>query len=99
MELSFNAETVAPGSLKEVEVGGATVAIANIDGSFYAVDNICTHLGCSISEGDVSGTEVTCICHGARFDLRTGEVLGGPARASLKTYPVSVSDGNITVVV
>ena len=99
MELSLNAETVAPGSLSAVEAGGESLAIANIDGSFYAISNVCTHRGCSISEGSVSGTELTCVCHGARFDLRTGEVLGGPARESLKTYPVSVSDGNVIVVV
>lgn len=99
MEVSVSAETIAAGSLSAVDAGGETLAIANIAGNYYAVSNVCTHRGCSISEGTVSGTEITCICHGACFDLRTGEVMGGPAREPLKTYAVSLSDGNVIVVV
>jgi nitrite reductase/ring-hydroxylating ferredoxin subunit len=69
---------VPPGSVKFVVAGGKDLVISNVDGSFYAMDNWCTHEQGNLSEGQLDGTVLTCPDHGAQFDLRTGRVLGGP---------------------
>jgi len=97
MAESVEAASLAPGNRTAVQLGGETVMVANVGGSFYAVQDACTHRGCSLSEGRLEGSELTCACHGGRFDVTTGEVLGGPPRDSLKTFKVSVSGGKLTV--
>ncbi len=81
---------VAPGRLLAVEVAGEQVAVANVDGLLYAIGDTCTHRGCSLSEGELSGAVVTCRCHGGQFDVRTGEVVGGPPEEPEKSFPVQV---------
>lgn len=71
-------DEVAPGQGKLVEVNGKKIALFNVEGSFYAIDDACTHLGGRLSEGFLDGNEVTCPWHGARFDIITGEVLRPP---------------------
>ncbi len=67
--------------LTEFDAGGYEIAVANVEGSFYAFsENICTHLRCSLSEGELDGTTLECICHGSRFDVSTGDVLRRPAK-------------------
>ena len=79
------------GGLKTVDVHGTRIAIANVDGTYYAFDEDCTHEQCSLVEyGELSGTTVTCVCHGSEFDVRTGSVLAPPARLPLKVYPIRV---------
>jgi 3-phenylpropionate/trans-cinnamate dioxygenase ferredoxin subunit len=68
-----------PGSRKLVEVDGRTIAIFNIDGVFHAIDDVCTHDGGPLAEGELSGCELQCPRHGARFDVRTGRALCMPA--------------------
>ena len=70
---------VAPGQGRMVEVGSKKIALFNIDGAFYAIDDTCTHRGGPLSEGVLNGKEVTCPWHGAVFNVTTGEVLGPPA--------------------
>jgi nitrite reductase/ring-hydroxylating ferredoxin subunit len=53
-------------------VRGTRIAVANVGGTYYAFDDTCTHEQCSLAEGDLAGTTVTCMCHGAEFDVRTG---------------------------
>ena len=81
---------VAPGQLLGIDVEGTRVAVANVDGRLFAIGDTCTHRGCSLSEGELSGTVVTCPCHGGQFDLSSGEVVAGPPRESTPTYPVQV---------
>ena len=81
---------VALGRLLAIDVEGTRVAVANVDGRFFAIGDSCTHRGCSLSEGELSGTVVTCPCHGGQFDLTNGEVVAGPARESTPTYVVQV---------
>jgi nucleotide-binding universal stress UspA family protein len=57
------------------DVRGTKIAVAKVGGTYYAFDDRCTHQQCSLAEGDLAGTTVTCMCHGAEFDVRTGEVL------------------------
>src|SRR5215467_13565317 len=70
---------LAPGEAKCVEVAGKKLALFNLEGNFYAIDDTCTHRGGPLSEGEVSGEEVTCPWHGAIYNIKTGAVLGPPA--------------------
>src|SRR5438552_2815804 len=70
---------LAPGETRCVEASGKKIALFNLDGSFYAIDNTCTHRGGPLCEGGVSGGEVTCPWHGAVYNFKTGAVLSGPA--------------------
>jgi 3-phenylpropionate/trans-cinnamate dioxygenase ferredoxin component len=88
---------VTPGTLQAFEVVGHRVAVANVNGTFYAFDDACTHMGCSlVAQGRLSGATVTCDCHGSQFDVRTGTVLHGPATRPVQTYPVD-ADGHVHV--
>jgi 3-phenylpropionate/trans-cinnamate dioxygenase ferredoxin subunit len=78
----------AEGEVVAVTVQGRTLALATAEGRLYAFDDACPHQGCSLARGDVRGRVVRCFCHGGRFDLDTGEVLGGPPRRPLVTYRV-----------
>ena len=88
---------VAPGQGRLVEVGGKKIALFNIDGTFYAIDNTCTHRGGPLSEGAVEGTEVTCPWHGAVFDVTSGAVMGAPAPRDVARYGVRVAGEDIEI--
>jgi nitrite reductase/ring-hydroxylating ferredoxin subunit len=88
---------IAPGELRRVEVGAALVCLANVDGRIYAFDDDCPHISGPLDQGELAGCVLTCPIHLARFDVRTGQVLRGPARDNLRTYPVRVEDGQILV--
>jgi nitrite reductase/ring-hydroxylating ferredoxin subunit len=91
------ASEIPRGALALVEVQGTRVAVANVDGTYYAFDDACTHEQCSLAEGDLEGTKVICMCHGAEFDVRTGAVLAPPATVPLKTYPVRLTDDTLHI--
>ena len=76
-----SAADLAPGEAKCVEVAGKKLALFNVEGNFYAIDDTCTHRGGPLSEGEVSGEEVTCPWHGAIYNIKTGAVLGALVRA------------------
>ena len=88
---------VAPGTGTVVEAGGKRIAIFNIDGTFYAIDDTCTHRGGPLSEGMVVGTEVTCPWHGAVFDVTSGSVLGAPAPRDVAHYAVRINGDDIEI--
>jgi 3-phenylpropionate/trans-cinnamate dioxygenase ferredoxin subunit len=88
---------VPPGSMRRVTVDGRPVALANVGGSFYAVDDTCTHEEASLSGGTLSGEVVVCPKHGARFNVTTGRVLSLPAVRSLAVYPVRVDGEDVLV--
>ena len=93
------AAEIAPGGMKPVSVGGSHVVICNVDGSYYAFHDQCTHECYPLSGGTLDGRVVTCLLHGARFDVATGEVLGPPAYEPVKTYPVRVDGDDILIAV
>ena len=68
---------IPPGTGKVVQAGGKTIALFNVDGTFYALDNACTHRGGPLGEGRLAGTVVTCPWHGNQFDVTTGQVIVG----------------------
>lgn len=71
--------------------------LVNIDNQFYAIENACSHDGGDLSEGEIDGSEITCPRHGARFCLKTGEVLCAPAFENIDTYPVRIVDNRIQI--
>jgi len=85
------------GVMVAVEVEGRRIAVANVDGTLFAFDDSCTHRHCSLAKGRLSGTTVTCSCHGSQFDVTTGRVLKGPAVQPVLTYPVKREEGRVQV--
>jgi 3-phenylpropionate/trans-cinnamate dioxygenase ferredoxin component len=88
---------VPPGGALGVEVQGRRIALFNVEGTIYAIDDTCTHNGGPLSEGVPVGTAVVCPWHGAEFDLGTGEVLGPPAESPVRCYPARVVGDTIEI--
>ena len=82
---------------KLVEVSGQSVAVFNIAGRYYAIENTCPHRGGPLAEGMMAGEEIICPWHGARFDVKTGEVMGPPAQQGVKSFPVRVNGSDLEV--
>jgi CRP/FNR family transcriptional regulator len=89
------ADDITPGQVASFTVEGKQVAVANIEGKLYAFSDICTHMGCQLSEGPTNGNVIACACHGSQFDMTSGVVVRGPAWMPLATYTVEVADGEI----
>ena len=81
-----------PGEYKVVEAEEADIAVFNVDGNYYAIEDVCTHDGSELTGGGVEGFEVICPRHGARFDMRSGMALTPPAYEPVSTFPVKVED-------
>ena len=92
-------EDVPPGSVKTFFVGNQHLALANVEGQIYAIQDVCSHDGGPLGEGEVEGYEVECPRHGARFDLRTGAVRSFPAVVGIKTYHTKVDGSDIKVAI
>jgi 3-phenylpropionate/trans-cinnamate dioxygenase ferredoxin subunit len=90
-------EDVPAGQRKMVKVGGKRIALFNIEGNYYAIDDTCTHKGGPLSEGQVAGTTVTCPWHHSIFDLRTGDAMTPPTEVGVCTYNVRVVDDDIEI--
>jgi 3-phenylpropionate/trans-cinnamate dioxygenase ferredoxin component len=85
------------GEVTPVRAGEAFLALVRSGERVYALDDSCTHEECPLSDGILTGTEVTCFCHGSVFDVRTGEALVGPALESVETFPARILDGAVQV--
>jgi len=79
---------IGPSSMKAVEIG---------EGNYYAIGNVCTHVGGPLNEGTLEGFEVECPWHGSKFDVRTGEPTKPPARQAVSSYEVKIQDNDILV--
>jgi nitrite reductase/ring-hydroxylating ferredoxin subunit len=90
-------DQVAPGKGKSVKAQGREVALFNVDGSFYAIDNSCPHSTGPLAEGRLYGNIVTCPWHGSQFDVTTGQCCAGPATKPVVTYPVYVEGHSIFI--
>ena len=88
---------IAPGRTRKVIVDGEPVLICNVDGTFYAIEDICTHDGGPLDQGTLEGECVVCPRHGATFDVRTGDALTLPAVVPLMTFPVSIEGDDVFV--
>lgn len=89
--------SIPPGDFAQVEIDDALVAVFNVDGTFYAIDDVCTHDGGGLAGGAVEGDVVICPRHGARFCMRTGAALTPPAYEPVRTYETRIVDGNVEV--
>jgi nitrite reductase (NADH) small subunit len=87
---------VPPGEGRVVEAGGRTVALFNVDGSFYALDNVCSHRGGPLGEGELDGSVVTCPWHAWRWDVTSGANMNNPA-VKMACFPVSVDGEQVWV--
>ena len=82
---------------KLVEVGGQQIAVFNLGGGYYAIDNICPHRGGPLAEGMLAGDEVICPWHGSRVNIKTGAVLTPPAQQGVRSFPVRVTGEDVEV--
>src|SRR6266849_1830315 len=88
---------VAAGAALKVETAGLVLAVFNVDGEFYVMDDACTHGPGSLSEGYIDGDVVECNFHNGQFNIRTGEVVLPPCMIPAKTYPTSVENGKVVI--
>ena len=90
-------EDIPSGTIKTYYVGDQHLAVANVDGHIYAIEDVCTHDGGPLGDGEVEDCEVECPRHGARFDLRTGAAKAFPAVVGVRTYEVRVEGSEIKI--
>lgn len=88
---------MAPGAKKSVDLDGLEIIVFNVEGEFYAIEDVCTHDGAPLANGRFSGKEISCPRHGARFNVCTGAAMCMPAVEPVDTYPVKV-EGNAILV-
>ena len=82
---------------KVFTVGARRLALCNVNGRYYAIDDVCTHDGGPLDQGELDGEEIECPRHGARFDVTTGRATCMPAVVPVKTYDVRVEGGEVQV--
>ena len=88
---------IPEGKMRKVAVGSQQVLVVNVKGKYYAIGNVCTHIGGPLDRGVLEGQEAQCPLHGSRFDVTTGQVKRGPATRPEPVYDVKVESGNILV--
>jgi 3-phenylpropionate/trans-cinnamate dioxygenase ferredoxin subunit len=90
-------EDVPGGTMKMVQVDGTDILVVHGDDGFYAMQGICSHEYFELDKGFLTDDSITCALHLSRFDLATGEALDPPAELPLATYPVEITDGEISL--
>lgn len=88
---------IKQGKCKVVDIDDALIAVYNIDGLYFAIEDVCTHDGGELASGPVEGDEVICPRHGARFCIRNGKALSPPAYEDVYSFPVRIEDRQIQV--
>ena len=88
---------IAPGCCKVVDVDGTAVAVFNVGGDHFAIEDVCTHDGGELASGVIEGDQVVCPRHGARFCVRTGDALSAPAYEPTAKFPLRIENGVIEV--
>lgn len=90
-------DELAPAQMKKVQAGGKRLLLANADGKYYVVDEMCSHEDYSLYLGCIKDRTIKCSLHGSFFDLETGQPTVEPACEPIGTYPVAVADGQVWV--
>ena len=90
---------IEPGRVKLAQVGGRQLAICNVNGAYYAIDDVCTHDGGSLDQGELLDDQIECPRHGARFDVRSGRATALPAVFPVATHEVREQGGEVQVLV
>ena len=88
---------IEKGKIKEYQIQGKTIAIANVEGKYLAFDGTCTHAQCALAGGFIDGYTLTCYCHGAQFDISKGDVIAPPATQPLGIYKVKIEGEDLFV--
>ena len=88
---------IKPGGFRVADVDGAQIAVFNLDGEYYAIEDVCTHDAGQLTGGTVDGDQIICPRHGARFCIRTGAALCAPAYEPAATFPVRIENGEVQV--
>ena len=96
-EVVGRADDLKEGEMQAFDVRGNKIAVANVAGTFYAFGDTCTHMQCSLAEGDLEETTVICPCHGSEFDVTSGDVLRGPAREPVGVYELRAEGGSLEI--
>jgi len=95
-EVVLHRDGLVPGEIGEVIIAGTAIAVANVDGTFYAIQNGCPHADGPLGEGSLKGTQLTCPYHGWQFDVSTGDCLVNP-EARIQTYDVAIEGDAVCV--
>ena len=90
-------DELKPGARQLVDVDGSQLVVFNLDGKYYAIEDVCTHDGGQLTGGEVEGDQIICPRHGARFCIRTGAALTAPAYEPTATFPVRIENDEIQV--
>jgi 3-phenylpropionate/trans-cinnamate dioxygenase ferredoxin subunit len=90
-------EELPPGERRIVDIDAVQIAVFNLDGEFYAIEDVCTHDYAPLADAKLEGDEIICPRHGARFCIKTGAVTAPPAYEPIPTFPVRVHQGMIQV--
>ena len=88
---------VQPSQMVAVDFNGEMVCLSNVNGKYYEIGNVCTHMGGPLAEGKLEEYIVQCPWHGSRFDVRSGEVVRPPAMRPESTYEIKVENNNILI--
>lgn len=88
---------IAPGTTRRVLIDSIEILLCNVDGKIYAIEDVCTHDGGPLDQGELEGEKVVCPRHGATFDVKTGDALTLPAVIPLMTFEVSVEGDDVFV--
>ena len=95
--LAGHIDQIPAGRVTLVEQGDLRIAVCNLEGQFYAVEDVCSHDGGPLDQGQLDGNEIECPRHGARFDVRTGEATLMPAVMPIQTFPVKIEGNQVFV--
>lgn len=90
-------EDFPPGTARTLEIEGTPIAVFNLNGRYYAIEDICSHEAETLSGGEVAGEEIICPRHGAHFSILTGAARSAPAYEPVATFPVRVEGGVVRV--
>jgi 3-phenylpropionate/trans-cinnamate dioxygenase ferredoxin subunit len=90
---------IPAGKMRECRIGDKTIVVANTEGEYLAFDGLCTHAECPLAGGFLDGYTLTCYCHGAQFDIKTGKVLAPPATVPLNIYKVKTEGEDVFVAI
>jgi 3-phenylpropionate/trans-cinnamate dioxygenase ferredoxin subunit len=92
-----NTTDLLPGQMKWVAVNGERRVLANVEGTFYAISDVCGHRNAPLSRGKLEGYLIECPLHFAQFDVRTGELVNGPVSTAVTVYQVRVEGETVYI--